>query len=113
MRQRYLSLVFGKWNAAESKQDRSSAVWYARLQRDKIDTAIGVDVAGALVQFSDSVKLFGVNLEATLSFDRHVNEVIRSCSYHTRALRYTTVVESGSRQDDRAGHRVRTSGLLQ
>ena len=59
-----------------------------RLQRDKIDTAIGVDVAGALIQFSDSVKLLGVNLDATLSVDRHVKEVIRSCSYHTRALRY-------------------------
>ena len=59
-----------------------------RLQRDKIDTAIGVDVAGALIQFSDSVKLLGVNLDAMLSFDRHVKEVIRSCSYHTRALRY-------------------------
>ena len=44
-----------------------------RLQRDKIDTAVGVDVAGALIQFSDSVKLLGVNLDATLSFDRHVN----------------------------------------
>ena len=59
-----------------------------RVQRDKIDTAVGVDVAGALIQFGDSVKLLGVNQDATLSFDRHIKEVIRSCSYHTRALRY-------------------------
>ena len=34
------------------------------------------------------MKLLGVNLDAMLSFDRHVKEVIRSCSYHTRALMY-------------------------
>jgi len=59
-----------------------------RPQREKIDTASGIDVAGVIVPFSDSVKLLGVKLDATLSLDRHVTDVVRSCSYHTRALRH-------------------------
>ena len=38
--------------------------------------------------FRDTVKLLGVTLDSALSMDRHVTEVIRSCSYHTRALRH-------------------------
>ena len=32
--------------------------------------------------------LLGVTLDSVLTMDRHVTEVIRSCSYHTRALRH-------------------------
>ena len=59
-----------------------------RAQRNKIDTASGIDVAGAIVPFSESVKLLGVTLDATLSMDRHVSEVVRNCNFHTRALRH-------------------------
>jgi len=39
--------------------------------------------------FRDSVKLLGVTLDSALTMDRHVTEVIRSCSYHhTQALRH-------------------------
>jgi len=41
-----------------------------------------------VVPFHDSVKLLGVTLDSVLTMDRHVTEVIRSCSYHTRALRH-------------------------
>jgi len=41
-----------------------------------------------MVPFRDSVKLLGVTLDSVLTIDRHVTEVIRSCSYHTRALRH-------------------------
>ena len=47
-----------------------------------------VRVAGADVQFADYVKLLGVTLDSTLSFDQHVIEVTRSCHYHIRALRH-------------------------
>ena len=59
-----------------------------RAQRNKIDTASGIDVAGAIVPFSESVKLLGITLDATLSMDRHVSEVVRNCNFHTRALRH-------------------------
>ena len=59
-----------------------------RAQRKKIDTSAGIDVTGANVAFSSSVKLLGVTLDEDLTLDRHVTEIIRGCSYHTRALRH-------------------------
>jgi len=53
------------------------------VQRYKIMTAS--DDAGTEVLFRDSVKLLGVTLDSALTTDRHVTEVIPSCSYHTRA----------------------------
>ena len=59
-----------------------------RVQRNKIDTSDGIDVAGANITFSSTVKLLGVTLDEDLSLDRHVTDVVRGCSYHTRALRH-------------------------
>src|SRR5664279_3951842 len=58
------------------------------VQQKKIDKASGITVAGAQIDFSDSIKLLGINLDSTISLDRHVTEVVRSCSFHTRALRH-------------------------
>jgi hypothetical protein len=55
-------------------------------QRATVTTAAGTDVAGVAVH---SVKPLSANLEAILSMDRHVTNVICSCSYHTQALRHT------------------------
>jgi len=72
--------------------DKTEAVLFGTsAQRKKISTAGGIDVTGAVVPFCDTVKLLGVTLDSALSMDRHVTEVIRSCSYHTpytRALRH-------------------------
>jgi len=54
-----------------------------------ITTASGIDVAGTVVPFRDTVKLLGVTLDSALTMDRRVTQVIRSCCYHTRALRHT------------------------
>ena len=54
-----------------------------RVQHDKIQTASGIDVAGTVVPFRDTVKLLGVTLDSALTMDLHVTEVIRSCNYHT------------------------------
>jgi len=59
-----------------------------RVQRDKIPTASGIDVAGTVVPFRDPVKLLGVTLDSALTMDRHVTEVRRSCNYHIRARRH-------------------------
>jgi len=40
------------------------------------------------VQFADYVKLLGMTLGSTLSFDKHVIKVTRSCHYHIHALRH-------------------------
>ena len=42
-----------------------------------------VNVAGGNMQLSDSVKLFGVTLDSTLSFDSHVSSVVHFCYFHT------------------------------
>jgi len=49
-------------------------------------TASGIDVAETVVPFCDTVKLLGVTLDSALTMDRHVNQVIHICSYHTRSL---------------------------
>jgi len=70
--------------------DKTEAVLLGTsAQRKKIPTAGGIDETGAVVPFRGTVKLRGVTLDSALSMDRHVNtEVIRSCSYHTRALHH-------------------------
>ena len=59
-----------------------------KAQREKIPVASGIDVAGTVVPFHDTVKLLGVTLDLALTFDRHVTQVLHCCSYHTRALRH-------------------------
>jgi len=59
-----------------------------RVQRNKIPTASGIDVAGTVVLFRDTVKLLCVTLNSALTMDRHTTEVIRSCNYHIHALRH-------------------------
>jgi len=39
----------------------------------------------AALTFADAVKLLGVS---TLTFNHHVTNVVRACTYHTRALRH-------------------------
>jgi len=48
----------------------------------------GIDIASTNVSFNDSLKLLGVTLDATFSFDKHVSNVVRSCTFHTRDLRH-------------------------
>ena len=52
------------------------------------DTTGGVKVAGTSLQFSDIVKLLGVELDQALSMNRHVHSVVSSCNFHIRALSY-------------------------
>jgi len=40
------------------------------------------------VQFTDTVKLLAVTLNSSLSFDKHIIDVTRSCHYHIRAMRH-------------------------
>jgi len=43
-------------------------------------------VAGCDIISSDTVKILGITLDGTLSFQTHVNNVVRSCNFHLRAL---------------------------
>ena len=69
--------------------DKTEAVIFGTRQRlSSIDNTSGITVAGTVVQFAEAVKLLGVTLDNTLSFKQHVSNVIRSCTFHSRALRH-------------------------
>jgi len=40
------------------------------------------------VHFAVALKLLGVTLDPMLTFNQHVTDVVRACTYHTRALRH-------------------------
>jgi hypothetical protein len=76
-------------NGMSLNPNKTEAVLFGtRAQRKKVDTSAGMDVTGARVAFSPIVKLLGVILDEDLTLDRHVTEIVRGCSYHTRALRH-------------------------
>jgi hypothetical protein len=40
-------------------------------------------VAGSNVAVCDTLKTLGVKLDRTLSFDNHVNDIVRGCNYQS------------------------------
>ena len=68
---------------------KTEAILFGTDQRLRsINHSTGVDVVGSVVKFTDALKLLGVTLDSSLSFDRHITEVCRSCHFHIRALRH-------------------------
>ena len=65
-----------------------AVVFGTRPRLRSIDLSQHLNIEGASIQIADSVRLLGVTLDQTLSFDQHVSEVVRSCNYHLRALRH-------------------------
>ena len=66
---------------------KTEAVIFRTRQRlADLDITGGVDVARSTVQFNDALKLLGVPLHALLSFDKHVTNVVRACTFHTHVL---------------------------
>ena len=76
-------------NALLLNPAKTEAVFFGTRQRlSQLNKSQGIDVAGTHIQFTDAVKLLGVTLDSTLSFDKHVAEVTRQCHYHIRALKH-------------------------
>jgi len=90
VRPRRLSVVSREQTILLNPSKTEAVLFGTRIQRDKVPTSGGIDVAGTLVPFRDTVKLLGVTLDSALSVDRHVTEVDRSCNYHIRALWHRT-----------------------
>ena len=47
-----------------------------------------VDVAGCVVPLSGQVKILGVTLDSHLTFDKHVVDICKACSFHMRKLQH-------------------------
>jgi len=47
-----------------------------------------VTVAGSTIATTDKLKVLGVVLDGSLTFDQHVRDTVRNCNFHLRALRH-------------------------
>jgi hypothetical protein len=76
-------------NALQLNPSKNDAVIFGTQQRLHVtDKPSCIDTAGFQVAFSESVRLLGVTVDSTLSFNKHVTKVARSCRYRIRALRH-------------------------
>jgi len=57
-----------------------------QVQCNKVNTSGGVEIAGTTIRFGDFIKLLGVNLDPSISMNRHVTELVRSCYHHICAV---------------------------
>ena len=72
-------------NAVLLSPTKTEAIVFSTRQRlCRIDHSTAIDVAGSKVALSDSIKLLGLTLDSTLSFDRYVPDIVRSCYFHIR-----------------------------
>ena len=76
------------WNALLLNPRKTEAVIFGTRQHLASLDITGVSVAWSTVQFNDALKLLGVMLDAELSSDKHVTNVVRACTFHTRPLRH-------------------------
>ena len=83
-----------------------AALFSTRIQREKLLTSGGINIAGSPPPFRESVKLLGVTIDAALRRDRRVTKDVRSSTYNTRALQHIrAMLTFCARQDDCSWHR--------
>ena len=76
-------------NGLSLNPDKSEAIVIGTSARQRIEGPINVVALGTdSIVVSESVRSLGVTVDSTLSFNTHVNDVCKSVSYHTRALRH-------------------------
>ncbi|XP_065681413.1 uncharacterized protein LOC136095107 [Hydra vulgaris] len=60
----------------------------SRKQTSKYKNDLNIAFSGTTITTINSVKILGVILDSKLSMDKHINNIIKSCNYHIRALRH-------------------------
>ena len=69
--------------------NKSDVAFYGtRPGLKRVNPINSVTVAGCAISISDRLKILGVTLDVTLSFDEHIATVVKACNYHLRALRH-------------------------
>ena len=68
--------------------DKSDVIFFGTHQRLRSSNLpSSIQIAGNAIHVSSAVKILGVKLDQRLTYRDHVNEVVRACNYHLRALR--------------------------
>ena len=57
-------------------------------QLAKFPKPLTVNVAGADILCNKSIVSLGVDIDSSLTFDKHVSSIVSACNYHLRALRH-------------------------
>lgn len=75
-------------NKLKLNEDKTVLMVYNSRQRicSTLESFSQLTVAGHTIPASSSTKNLGVTFDQTLSFDKHVNEVVRSVNFHLRTL---------------------------
>jgi len=94
-------------NALFLNPDKTEAVVFGTRKRlPQLHLSRGIDVSGTRIDFTEYIKLLGMVLDASLTFEKHVLDVVRGCHFHIRALTaHQTTSDIGRRKDLRCSHR--------
>ena len=60
----------------------------SKHQLKKFNAVSSLLFSGTTVSFVDNIKIVGVTLDSSLSFDKHVSLICQACNFHMRALRH-------------------------
>ena len=85
------NLSLSSWflhNGLALNPEKSEAIFLGTHARNRTISKTQVNVAGASIPLSTTIKLLGVHLDNSLTFSNHVNSVSKSCHFHLRALRH-------------------------
>jgi len=77
-------------NCLALNPSKSDAILLCTHQQNSTLSNIShISVVSSIVPLSDSVKLLGVTLDKSLTFNKHANQVSQSCYYYLKAHRHT------------------------
>ena len=80
-------LVLAEWHA--SNPDKSEVLLVAgRTQALKFASGTGILVAGSQITFAVKLKSLGVTIDQSLSFNQHVQNIVRTSNFHIKGLRH-------------------------
>jgi len=69
--------------------DKSEVIYIGTGQRLRSsELPETVTVAGSTIATTDKLKVLGVVLDSSLTFDQHVRDTVRNCNFHLHALRH-------------------------